>query len=120
MAVPTVYAKLAQFWENAPAEDQKEMTRACAAMRLMICGSAALTVKLSLNWRDISGHTLLERYGMTETGMILSNPLKGKRKPGFVGKPMPGVRAEIFTANGVPARAGEEGEIRVKGAGRFS
>ncbi|QMU55912.1 MAG: AMP-binding protein [Candidatus Mycalebacterium zealandia] len=119
MAVPTVYAKLAQFWENAPADDRKDMSRACAAMRLMVSGSAALTVRLSLKWRDISGHTLLERYGMTETGMILSNPLKGKRKPGFVGKPMPGVRAKLFTPEGAPAHPGEQGEVRVKGAGVF-
>ncbi|MGI9558518.1 MAG: acyl-CoA synthetase [Thermodesulfobacteriota bacterium] len=119
MAVPTVYSKLADFWENAPEERKKSMTAACRAMRLMVSGSAALTVKLSERWRGISGHTLLERYGMTETGMILSNPLEGKRKPGFVGKPMPGVFAGVFSPSGEPLEAGESGEIRVKGENVF-
>ncbi len=116
MAVPTVYAKLAEFWEEASTDEKKAMSDACAAMRLMVSGSAALTVKLSRKWRDISGHTLLERYGMTETGMILSNPLAGERKPGFVGKPMPGVEAGIFDERGGVA---DTGEIRVRGDGVF-
>lgn len=119
MAVPTIYAKLSEFWDGEPEDAKKTMSVSCAAMRLMVSGSAALTVKLSRRWRDISGHTLLERYGMTEAGMILSNSLKGKRKPGFVGKPMTGVCTELFTVGGSPARAGEQGEIRVKGAGVF-
>ncbi len=119
MAVPTIYAKLAEFWENAPADEKKSMSDACGAMRLMVSGSAALTVKLSGKWQTISGHALLERYGMTETGMILSNPLKGKRKPGFVGRPMPGVEARLFDERGLAPAPGEPGEIRVKGRGVF-
>ena len=58
---------------------------ACAALRLMMSGSAALPVQMLERWREITGHTLLERYGMTEIGMALSNPLDGERRPGFVG-----------------------------------
>ncbi len=119
MAVPTVYAKLADFWQNAPEEKKKEMSLACRPIRLFVSGSAALTVNLSEKWLRISGHTLLERYGMTETGMILSNPLWGKRKPGFVGKPMPGVEAAVFSSSKAPATGCEEGEIMVRGEGVF-
>jgi len=72
-------------------------------------GSAALPVQTLERWREISGHTLLERYGMTETGMILSNPLHGERRPGFVGTPLPGVEIRIV-----------DGEIDVRGPGVFS
>lgn len=119
MAVPTVYAKLADSWEKKSGEERKLMSEKCGTMRLMVCGSAALTAGLSEKWRTISGHTLLERYGMTETGMILSNPLNGRRKPGFVGKPMPGVEARIFDSAGNPAGEGEAGEIRVRGENVF-
>ncbi len=119
MAVPTVYMKLAEFWDKSSPAGKKAMSGACCAMRLMVCGSAALTVRLLEKWREISGHTLLERYGMTETGMILSNPLRGERKPGFVGKPMPGVEAAIFDPDGKIADAGTMGEIRVKGKNVF-
>lgn len=61
----------------------------------MISGSAPLRPQVIERWREISGHTILERYGMTETGMVLSNPLNGERKPGFVGQPMPGVEVRI-------------------------
>lgn len=119
MAVPTVYAKLADAWDAMGEGEKKSATDACRAMRLMVSGSAPLTVKLLSRWRAVSGHTLLERYGMTETGMILSNPLRGERKPGFVGKPMPGVEAAVFNSSGEPAAPGEEGEIRVRGEGVF-
>jgi malonyl-CoA/methylmalonyl-CoA synthetase len=74
----------------------------------MMSGSAALPVQTLERWREISGHTLLERYGMTETGMILSNPLHGERRPGFVGTPLPGVETRIV-----------DGEIDVRGPGVF-
>src|SRR5207244_9270208 len=59
-------------------------------------------------WRAITGHTLLERYGMTEIGMALSNPLHGQRRPGYVGSPLPGVDVQIV-----------DGELEVRGPGVF-
>ena len=119
MAVPTIYARLSDAWDAMDESEKKAAGDSCRAMRLMVSGSAPLTVGLISRWRDISGHTLLERYGMTETGMILSAPLRGERKPGFVGRPMPGVEAAVFNSGGEPAAAGEEGEIRVRGENVF-
>ncbi|NUO80049.1 AMP-binding protein, partial [candidate division KSB1 bacterium] len=76
MAVPTIYTKLIAEWENSSKAKQAAMSAACARMRLMVSGSAALPVSVLAKWRAISGHVLLERYGMTETGMILSNPMR--------------------------------------------
>ena len=64
-------------------------------VRLMVSGSAALPQPIFDEWKKVTGHTLLERYGMTEIGMALTNPLIGLRKPGFVGHPFPNVEARI-------------------------
>jgi len=81
----------------------------------MMCGSAALPVQTLARWREITGQTLLERYGMTETGMILSNPLHGERHPGLVGTPMPGVGVQLVDDAGQPVPDGTSGEIEVRG-----
>ena len=70
-------------------------------------------------WKEISGHVLLERYGMTEIGMALSNPYRGKRLPGRVGFAMPGVEVGIFDERGERLGEGSQGEIRVKGKSVF-
>ena len=75
----------------------------------MMSGSAALPRTMLDRWKEITGHILLERYGMTEVGMALSNPLHGERRPGFVGQPLPGVSARLV-----------DGELQLKGAGVFS
>ena len=77
-------------------------------MRLMMSGSAALPRTVLDRWKAITDHTLLERYGMTEVGMALSNPLHGERRPGFVGQPLPGVSARIV-----------DGELQLKGPSVF-
>jgi malonyl-CoA/methylmalonyl-CoA synthetase len=118
MAVPTIYVKLIEAWEQAPPADQDRMSAGCRKLRLMVSGSAALPVPVLERWREISGHVLLERYGMTEIGMALSNSLKGPRYPGCVGKPLPGVEARL-TKQGAPVPAGTPGEIEVKGPGVF-
>ena len=61
----------------------------------MVSGSDALPVDTFERWEEISGHRLLERYGMTEIGMALSNPLHGDRIPGHVGAPLPGVEVRL-------------------------
>ena len=123
MAVPTIYEKLIHAWEAADAERRRAWSAGCAPsrMRLMVSGSAALPVARLKRWREISGHVLLERYGMTEIGMALSNPLHGERRPGFVGTPLPGVEVRLVDEDGrpVPSGSGTPGEIEVRGASVF-
>ena len=115
MAVPTVYTRLIRAWEDAPPDIQRRWSRGAACLRLMVSGSAALPVATLERWREITGHTLLERYGMTEIGMALSNPLVGERRPGHVGPPLPGVEARIVDDEGRPVPHGTQGEIEVRG-----
>jgi len=119
MAVPTIYGKLITAWEAAAPERRRAWSAGCAPprMRLIVSGSAALPVQRLERWREISGHVLLERYGMTEIGMALANPLHGERRPGFVGTPLPGVEARLVDEAGrpVPAGGGTPGEIEVRG-----
>jgi malonyl-CoA/methylmalonyl-CoA synthetase len=88
-------------------------------MRLMVSGSAALPVATLERWREISGHTLLERYGMTEIGMALSNPLHGTRVPGSVGTPLPSVDVRLVSEAGEVVEVGAPGEIEVRGPSVF-
>ena len=116
MAVPTIYVKLIEAWEKATREEQQVLTHACSRMRLMVSGSAALPTAVFERWKAISGHTLLERYGMTEIGMALSNPLHGERRPGFVGVPLPGVEVRRVDGSAhIIKDEGEPGEIQVRG-----
>jgi len=119
MAVPTIYAKLITAWDAASPRRRAVLTRACASLRLMVSGSAALPVSTLRRWKEISGHTLLERYGMTEIGMALSNPLGG-RVPGSVGTPLPGVEVQLVGENGEPVPPGTPGEIEVRGPNVFA
>jgi malonyl-CoA/methylmalonyl-CoA synthetase len=123
MAVPTIYGKLITAWEAAAPERRRAWSAGCALprMRLMVSGSAALPVQRLERWRDISGHVLLERYGMTEIGMALSNPLHGERRPGFVGTPLPGVEVRLVDEAGRPVvgAGNTPGEIEVRGTTVF-
>jgi len=121
MAVPTIYGKLITAWEAAAPERRRAWSAGCAPprMRLMVSGSAALPVQQLERWRGISGHVLLERYGMTEIGMALANPLHGTRRPGFVGTPLPGVETRLVDDAGRPVPPGKTGEIEVRGAAVF-
>ena len=80
--------------------------RRARGLRLMVSGSAALPVPLLERWRAATGHVLLERYGMTEIGMALSNPLAGERAAGFVGLPLPGVDVRLVDEGGVDGAGG--------------
>jgi malonyl-CoA/methylmalonyl-CoA synthetase len=119
MAVPTIYSRLLAAWHAATPERRTLLRDACARMRLMVSGSAALPVSVLEQWRELSGHTLLERYGMTEIGMALSNPLHGERRPGTVGVPLPGVDVRLVNETGDVVAAGTPGEIEVRGPGVF-
>jgi malonyl-CoA/methylmalonyl-CoA synthetase len=119
MAVPTIYARLVKHWKEAPEAERKAMTQACGKLRLMISGSAALPVSTLEEWKKISGHTLLERYGMTEIGMGLSNPLHGERVPGHVGSPLPGVEVRLVDEQLQEVPESTPGEIQVRGQNVF-
>ena len=120
MAVPTIYVKLIAAWDAAPPERRAVLSQACAKLRLMVSGSAALPVSTLERWKEISGHILLERYGMTEIGMALSNPLRGERVPGSVGTPLPSVEVQLVGENGQPVAPGTPGEIEVRGPSVFA
>ena len=119
MAVPTIYARLIAEWESVDYRQQEQMSAGCNRLRLMVCGSAALPVPILEKWRQISGHTLLERYGMTEIGMGLSNPLHGERRAGYVGKPLPGVKLRLIDEQGQEPADGKPGQIQIKGSVLF-
>jgi len=115
MAVPTIYYQLISFWDTIPYKEKLLIQEKMEQQRLMISGSAALPVKVLKKWRAISGHTLLECYGMTEIGMALSNKLKGRRYPGYAGRPLPDVQIRIADENNKMLSIGHSGEIQVKG-----
>jgi malonyl-CoA/methylmalonyl-CoA synthetase len=126
MGVPTMYDRLAAQWDAASPEERERRTEACRALRLMVSGSAALPISMLERWRAISGHILLERYGMTEIGMGLGNPLHGERRPGSVGVPFPGVEARMVeTSDEAPSDgtirvlADGPGELQIRGPNVF-
>ncbi|MEO5861449.1 MAG: AMP-binding protein, partial [Burkholderiales bacterium] len=104
MGVPTFYTRLLA----EPSFNQE----ACNTMRLFVSGSAPLLLDTFNEFRERTGHTILERYGMSEAGMICSNPYKGERRGGSVGLPLPGVSLRIA--------GGYTGVIEIKGANVFS
>lgn len=115
MAVPTIYFKLITYYETLTEIEQAEISVAMKNFRLMVSGSAALPVSVMEKWKKISSHTLLERYGMTEIGMAISNPYRGERKAGYVGLPLPGVQIRLADESGNEIKGDEPGEILVKG-----
>lgn len=132
MAVPTVYAKLLEACSSSldfarddkqtSARDEQDSASVqktpWSAFRLMVSGSAALPVSVLEKWKVLTGHFLLERYGMTETGMVLSNPLEGERRAGSVGQVLPGMQVRLVNDAGETVR--DEGELQVKGRNLFS
>jgi malonyl-CoA/methylmalonyl-CoA synthetase len=112
MGVPTYYVRLLT--------EQKFDQNVCRNMRLFVSGSAPLLQETFESFKQKTGHTILERYGMSETGMNTSNPLNGERKGGTVGLPLPGTQLRIADENNAPLPAGEIGDIQVKGDNVFS
>ena len=120
MAVPTIYVKLIQALESASPEDRAAIVGGFARMRLMVSGSAALPASVHQQWTTLTGQKLLERYGMTEIGMAISIPFHGERRPGAVGKPLPGVEVRLKSESGAIVTAEDEpGEIQVRGPAVF-
>jgi acyl-CoA synthetase (AMP-forming)/AMP-acid ligase II len=125
MCVPTVYARLIAYYDENLTSQAKEVAEACQRFRLQICGSAALPSPIKRKWETISGGVvLLERYGMTEIGMALSNGYEPeKRIDGSVGWALPGVTVRLITADAAARDVtnvdSEPGEIQVKGDNVF-
>ena len=115
MGVPTLYVRLLA---------EPGLTReACRRMRLFIAGSAPLLIETFNAFRERSGHTILERYGMSETTMLSSNPYRaedGERRGGTVGFPLPGVQLRVRDDGGKPCAVSEIGGIEVRGPNVFS
>jgi malonyl-CoA/methylmalonyl-CoA synthetase len=111
MGVPTFYTRLLADSDFGRAQ--------CANMRLFVSGSAPLLEQTHDEFLKHTGHTILERYGMTECGMSTSNPLDGERKAGTVGLPLPGVSLRIVNDAGKAVATGEIGQIEFKGPNVF-
>ncbi|KAJ1388768.1 AMP-dependent synthetase/ligase [Sesbania bispinosa] len=117
--VPTMYTRLIQGYHAMDPELQTTSASAARNLRLMMCGSSALPQPVMQEWEAITGHRLLERYGMTEFVMALSNPLKGERKAGTVGKPLPGVQVRIVEDEESGNEKTGAGELCVKSTSLF-
>lgn len=111
--VPTVYVRLLETETSAAREIGK-------SMRLFVSGSAPLPAQTLEDFRKLFGHTILERYGMTETLMNISNPYDGERRPGSVGFPLPGITVRVVNAEGQDIPDGETGEVYLKGPNVFA
>ena len=111
MGVPTLYVRLLA----EPALDRA----ACTAMRLFVSGSAPLLADTFLQWQARTGHTILERYGMSETVMLTSNPYEGERRAGSVGPPLDGVELRVRDGEGRSLANGDVGSIEVRGPNVF-
>lgn len=111
MGVPTLYVRLLV----EPGLNRE----ACRNMRLFVAGSAPLLIETFTEWKERTGHTILERYGMSETAMLTSNPYKGERRGGTVGFALPGVSLRVQDDDGQPLPTGEIGGIQVKGPNIF-
>jgi malonyl-CoA/methylmalonyl-CoA synthetase len=111
--VPTIYVRLLELSMDAA---QRIGKRA----RLFVSGSAPLPAHVHEAFRQRFGHTILERYGMSETLMLISNPYEGERRAGTVGFPLPGVSVRLAASNGAPTPDGEIGEVQVRGSNVFS
>ncbi|MDB5841413.1 MAG: malonyl-CoA synthase [Herminiimonas sp.] len=111
MGVPTFYSRLLAD----PAFD----AAACAGMRLFISGSAPLLTETFNAFKRRTGHTILERYGMSETTMLTSNPYDGERVGGTVGAPLPGVQVRVMNQTGEECATVEIGDVQVRGPNVF-
>ena len=111
MGVPTLYVRLL----NEPGLDKNAVRN----MRLFVAGSAPLLIETFNQWQQKTGHTILERYGMSETAMLTSNPYKGDRRGGTVGFALPGVNLRVQGDDGKALGTNEIGGIQVKGPNVF-
>ncbi|MCA9649004.1 MAG: AMP-binding protein [Myxococcales bacterium] len=112
MGVPTMYGRLLEHLQAHP-----EAAAVLARARLFTAGSAALRPAVLERFEQLTGHRILERYGMSETLITLSNPYEGERRAGAVGRPVPGFEARVVDDAGHEVDSGELGELWVRGPG---
>jgi len=112
MGVPTFYTRLLVEAELSP--------KLCKAMRLFVSGSAPLLEATFRAFTERTEHVILERYGMSEAGMITSNPYAGERRAGTVGKPLDGVSVRVVDESGRALLRGQPGEIEIRGPNVFA
>ncbi|HEY4016810.1 MAG TPA: AMP-binding protein [Polyangiaceae bacterium] len=118
MAVPTIHARLFEAFDAATEDARARWTESARALRLVTSGSAALPVTLGERWRSLTGAYPLERFGMTEIGVGLTNPLAaGGRRPGSVGLPPRTVTTRIAGDDGEDA---DRGELWIAGPSVFA
>jgi malonyl-CoA/methylmalonyl-CoA synthetase len=111
--VPTIYVRLLGLARDTAREIG-------SFMRLFVSGSAPLPAQVLEEFRELFGHTILERYGMSETIMNISNPYAGERRPGTVGLPLPGVSVRLLNHELNSVKEGETGEIYLRGPNVFA
>ncbi len=114
-AVPTIYFSLIDFLQSPKNKNIDIAKNSFREMRLMMSGSAALAPEIHKKWKELTGQDLLERYGMTEIGMALSNPLHGEKRAGSVGQPLPNVEICLMEEGKVISEQNKPGEIMIKG-----
>ena len=114
-AVPTIYFSLIDKLERMEGKELALVKTKFKGMRLMMSGSAALAPEIHKQWSELTEQDLLERYGMTEIGMALSNPLNGEKRPGSVGQSLPEVEICLMENNKIIQEEGIPGEIMIKG-----
>jgi malonyl-CoA/methylmalonyl-CoA synthetase len=119
MGVPTMHKKLLDALDTADPSARERWREHAAGLRLVTSGSAALPLSVGERWRELTGHYPLERFGMTEIGVGLSNPIDGERRPGTCGKPLPGMQIRIVSEDRRDAAPGDPGEIWIRGPSVF-
>ncbi|EPS44108.1 hypothetical protein H072_1903 [Dactylellina haptotyla CBS 200.50] len=114
--VPTMYASFITAYDSMPPSKQEEIAAGLKNLRVAVCGSAALPTPIAEKWKKITGSIPLERYGMTETGMVFTNPLEPeKRIPGSVGYPFLNIHTQLLDPNGIVIpRNGIPGDLVIK------
>ena len=119
-AVPTIYFSLIDEMEKMGDKKLHALKKGFQGMRLMMSGSAALAPEIHKKWTNLTGQILLERYGMTEVGMAISNPYEGERRPGSIGLPLPNVEIRLIDNGKIIEEENTPGEIMIKGPQVFS
>lgn len=119
MGVPTMHRKLLDALDAAEPATRERWQRAARGLRLVTSGSAALPATTGERWRTLTGAYPLERFGMTEIGVGMSNPLAGERVPGTTGPVLPGMQVRIVDDHGRDVAPGESGEIWLRGPSVF-
>jgi malonyl-CoA/methylmalonyl-CoA synthetase len=121
MGVPTQHQKLVSYFDALPEEPLRERYREqLHALRLITSGSAPLPEKLGRRMQELCGSYPLERYGMTEVGIVLGNPLRGPRVPGSCGQPLPRCQIRIVDADGKDVEHGHSGEVWIAAPSVFA